>query len=80
MVSVYPARRRTSPLGVVPVGLGDSVGACHDVANLPRECLFISLLFLVLGKIDALFHGYGLLFLCTAEYASSKAGAQPMQP
>ena len=44
MVSVCPARRCTSPLGVVPVGSGDGVGDCHDVANLPRVCLFISLL------------------------------------
>ena len=47
MVSVYPARWRTSPLGVVPVGLGDGVGDCHDVANLPRVCLFISLFYLL---------------------------------
>ena len=33
MVSVYPARRCTSPLGVVFVGLGDGVGDCHDVAS-----------------------------------------------
>ena len=46
MVSVYPARRCTSPLGVVPVGSGDGVGDCHDVANLPRVCLFISLFYL----------------------------------
>ena len=42
MVSVHPARWCTSPLGVVPAGLGDGVGHCHDVANLPRVCLFIS--------------------------------------
>ena len=46
MVSVYPARRCTSPLGVVSVGSGDGVGDCHDVANHPRVCLFISLLYL----------------------------------
>ena len=40
MVSVHPARWCTSPLGVVPAGLGDGVGHCHDVANLPRVCLF----------------------------------------
>ena len=44
MVSVHPARWCTSPLGVVPAGLGDGVGHCHDVAKLPRVCLFISLL------------------------------------
>ena len=46
MVSVYPARWCTSPLGVVPAGLGDGVGDCHDVAILPRVCLFISLFYL----------------------------------
>ena len=45
MVSVHPARRCTTPLGVVPVGLGDGVGHCHDVANLPRVRLFISFFF-----------------------------------
>ena len=40
VISVHPARRGTSPLGVVPAGLGDGVGRCHDVANLPRVCLF----------------------------------------
>ena len=47
MVSVHPARRCTSPLGVVPAGLGDGVGHCHDIAELPRVCLFISLVFLL---------------------------------
>ena len=46
MVSVRPARRRTSPRVVVPVGLGDGVGHCHDVANLPEKCLFDSLVYL----------------------------------
>ena len=55
MVSVYPARWRTSPLGVVPAGLGDGVGHCHDVAKLPRVCLFISLLNLFWGICYTLF-------------------------
>ena len=42
VVSVDPARWCTSPRGVVPAWLGDGVGDCHDVANLPRVCLFIS--------------------------------------
>ena len=46
MVSVHPARRCTSLLLVVQVGLGDGVGDCHDVANLPRVRLFVSLLYL----------------------------------
>ena len=46
VVSVYPAQRCTSPLGVVPVGLRDGVGDCHDVANFIEKCLFVSLLFL----------------------------------
>ena len=46
VVSVHHARWCTSPLGVVPAGLGDGVGDCHGVANLPRVCLFISLVYL----------------------------------
>ena len=42
VVNVYPARRCTSLLGVVPVGSGDGVGDCHDVASLPRVRLFVS--------------------------------------
>ena len=41
VVSVHPARRCTSPLGFVPVGLEDGVGHCHDVANLPRVRLVL---------------------------------------
>ena len=48
VVSVYPARRRTSPRGIVPVGLGDGVGDCHDVVNFLDKCLFISLSFVFL--------------------------------
>ena len=40
MDSVHPAQRCTSPLGVVPAGLGDGVGDCHDVAELPRGVFF----------------------------------------
>ena len=43
MVSVRPARRCTSPLGIVPAGSGEDVGDCHDVANFPMVYLFISL-------------------------------------
>ena len=50
MVSVCPARWCTSTLGVVPAGLGDGVGDCHDVANFPRVRFFISLLYLFFGK------------------------------
>ena len=50
MVSVHPARWCTSPLGVVPAGLGDGVGLCLDVAKLPRVCLFISLGCIFLGE------------------------------
>ena len=42
MVSVHPALWCTSPLGVVPAGFGEGVGHCHDVAKLPKVCLFIS--------------------------------------
>ena len=46
MVSVYPARRCISPLGVVLVGLGDGVGDCHDVAIL-EKCLFLFPLYFI---------------------------------
>ena len=55
VVSVHPARWCTSPLGVVPAGLGDVVGDCHDVAIGPRVCLFISLEKLVWGTRFTLF-------------------------
>ena len=42
VVSVHPAQRRTSPLGVVPVGLGEGVGDCHDAAYLQRRGLFFN--------------------------------------
>ena len=77
-VGVHPAWRCTSPLAVVPIGSGDGVGDCHDVANLPKECLFISLLYFLLEKSMLFLQGYGLLFLCTAEYASSQEGAHTM--
>ena len=56
VVGVHPARWCTSPLGVVPARLGDGVGHCHDVANLPRVCLFISL-FIFFGEETLLFSG-----------------------
>ena len=43
------------PLEVVPAGLGDGVGHCHDVAKLPRVCLFISLVYLFLRGSFTLF-------------------------
>ena len=55
MVSVHPARWCTSPLGVVPAGLGDGVGHCHDVAELPKVCLFISAVYLFGGTSFTLF-------------------------
>ena len=73
MVSVHPARRCSSPLGVVPVGLGDGVGDCRDVANVPKECLsippFISFFFW--KNLCSFCKGMVSYFLCTAEYASS---------
>ena len=39
VVGVHPTH--TSPHGVVPVGLGDGVGDCHDAAILQRAGLFI---------------------------------------
>ena len=79
MVSVHPARRCTSPLGVGPAGLVDGVGDCYDVANLPGNCLFISLFYL--GGINLTFlNGYDFWFFFTAVYASSKEGAHSMLP
>ena len=43
MDSVSPTHRRTSLLGVVPVGLGDGVGLCRDAASFPGNRPFISL-------------------------------------
>ena len=47
MVSVHPARWCTSPLGVVPAGLGEGVGDCQDVAILPRVGFLLPLGMLV---------------------------------
>ena len=55
VVSAHPARRCTSPLGVVPVGLGDGVGDCHDVANLPRKRSFYFPFVFLWGKNFTLF-------------------------
>ena len=58
MVSVHPAQWCTSPLGVVPAGLEDGVGHCHDVAKLPRVCLFISLCFFFGEEVLLFFQEY----------------------
>ena len=49
MDNVSPAHRCTSPLGVVPVGLGDGVGLCRDAASFPGNRHFISLGFFFWG-------------------------------
>ena len=59
------------PLGVVPVGLGDGVGHCPDVTNLPRVRLFIFLLYFGRKTFNLFFKGYGFVCFCTAGYASS---------
>ena len=71
MVSVHPARRRASPLGVVPAGWRDGVGHCHDVAKFPRVCLFISLVYLFGKTFCTLFQEYSYGFFFTAGYVSS---------
>ena len=66
VVSVQPARRCTSPFGVVLVGSGDGAGDCHDAANLSKERLFISPLFLV-GNVLFLgvcFYIIGFCWIC----------------
>ena len=54
VVSVHPARWCTSPLRVIPAGLGDGVGHCHDAAKLPKVCLFITLVYLFWGRFFTL--------------------------
>ena len=71
MISVHPTWRGTSPRGVVPVGLGDGVGHCHDAANLPKELFFCPLVFFSEQKTLLFFLEFGFLFLFTAGYASS---------
>ena len=72
VVGVHPAQRCTSPYGIVPVGSGDGVGDCHDVADLHRERLFISLFIFFKGKTMLFFREYGLFSVHAAEYAVSE--------
>ena len=80
MVSVHPARRCTSPLGVVPAGLGEGAGDCHDVANLPRVRSFhFPFLYLFDEKRFTLVSRVLVLWsFKTAGYASSQVGAHSM--
>ena len=74
----HPARRCTSPLGVVPVGSGDGVGNCHDAANFPEKGPFISLvLFFLVKRLYSCFQTVWFLLGFTAGYASSYEGAHP---
>ena len=63
MVSVNPARRCTSLLGVVPVGSGDGVGDCQDAANFLEKWLFISLVF-IFGEKTLLFFQGKVFYYC----------------
>ena len=54
----------TSPRGVVPVGLGDVVGHCHDVANLPGKWHFLSLLYLFWCENFTLFFKGKVSYVC----------------
>ena len=72
MVNVYPAPRCTSPLRVVPVGLGDGVGDCHDRRQSFEGAFFLFPLFFILGEQTLLFfQEYGFWFFFIAVYASS---------
>ena len=62
MDNVYPAHRCTSPLRVVPVGLGDGVGHCRDAANLSENGPFISL-GLFSGEQNYAFFFKGVVFM-----------------
>ena len=55
MVSVHPARR----------------ARCHDVAELPKVCLFISPVYLFWGKILLFFQEYCYGVFFSVGYASS---------
>ena len=63
--------RSTSPLGVVPAGLGDGVGHCHDVAKFPRVCLFFSWCIFFGEQVLLFFQEYCYGIFYTAGYASS---------
>ena len=71
MVSVHPARWCTSPIGVVP-GLGNGVGHGHEVANLPRVCLFISLMYPFWENKLYFFQGLYSGFFTTAGYVAAE--------
>ena len=77
MVSVYPARWCTSPLGVVPAGLGDGVGDCHDVTNLPRVRFLISLWYVFLGEAFPLFLRVWFLIFVYCWVMKSLRGSPP---
>ena len=71
MDNVHLSHRCTSPLGVVPVGLGDGVGLCRDAASFPGTDLLFPLGFFLGNKTMPFFQGYGLFITFAAEYASS---------
>ena len=63
------------------LGWGDGVGHCHDVANLPGKCLFISLFFGRRGKQALLFFkGMVSYFVVLLSMQVAKRGAHPMLP
>ena len=57
VVSVHPTWPCTSLLGVVPVGSGEGVGDCHDVAKLLKKCLSIPPQHLPGGRNCVFFQG-----------------------
>ena len=71
MDNVYLVHRCTSPLGVVPVGLGDGVGLCRGAASFPENRPSVSLGFFWEGKTMPFFQGCGFNDGFTAGYASS---------
>ena len=62
MDNVHPAHRCTSPLGVVPVGLGDGFGHCRGAASFPKNGPFISLGLISGEQYYAFFSGVWFLF------------------
>ena len=72
VAGVHPARRSTSPRGVLPDGLGDGVGGCHDAAIFQKEGLFyFPLVHFRRCKLCFFLKEYGLLFLYAVEYDSN---------
>ena len=78
MISVHPARWCTSPLGVVPAGVGDGhVGHCLDVAKGPKGVVHLFPWCILFWGNNIYSFFKSLWFFFTAGYASSYSGCPP---